>query len=47
MGYVISELIVDIPNYISGIICVMSGLVIGETFMYMKWSRRKNNKTDI
>jgi hypothetical protein len=47
MGYVISELIVDTPNYISGIICVMSGLVIGETFMYMKWSRRKNNKTDI
>jgi hypothetical protein len=44
MGDVISELIVDTPNYISGIICVISGLVIGETFMYMKWSRQKITK---
>ena len=42
--YVISKLIVDTPNYIFGIICVMSGLVLSEPFMYMKWSQQKITK---
>ena len=47
IGYVISELVIDEPSYIAGSVCVVSGLVIGETFMYIKWSRQKNNETDI
>lgn len=47
IGYVISELVIDEPSYIVGIVCAVSGLVIGETFVYIKWFRQKNNKTNI
>ncbi|MFP3846906.1 hypothetical protein [Priestia filamentosa] len=47
IGYGISELIIEEPDYISGIICVLIGLVIGETFMYVKWFQQRKKETDI
>lgn len=47
IGYGICELIMEEPDYISGIICVASGLMIGETFMYIKWFQQKNNETEM
>ncbi|MCY8235455.1 hypothetical protein [Priestia endophytica] len=47
IGFGIGTLIIEEPDYITGISCVVIGLVIGESFMYIKWFRQKNNETDI
>lgn len=47
IGFSIGTPIIEEPDYIIGISCVGIGLVIGETFMYIKWSRQRNKETDI
>lgn len=45
IGFLISELLFDKPDYTTAFIGVLLGLTIGELFVFMKWLKEKKNIT--
>lgn len=41
IGSIIGSFIFEEPNYVAGITCAVIGLLMGETFVYIKWLQKK------
>ena len=42
IGFIISALLLDTPDYTTAIIAVLFGLTIGELFVFMNWIKEGN-----
>jgi len=47
IGFIVATFLFDKPDYKSAIIAVLLGLIVGESFVFSRWSKEQRKKENI
>lgn len=47
IGFIVVTFLFDKPDYKSAIIAVLLGLIVGESFVFSRWSKEQRKKENI